>query len=337
MLFHAVHTEPPPPRTFRAGVPPDLETICLKAMAKRPEDRYADCQELADDLRRWLEGEPVKARPLTPRERLARWLRKNPGLARAAGVTAASLALLALVGGLGSVGMAALARHEEEARQHAESAREAEAEAQGKAIESHRAAARAKEEIERDNEQAAAALARAEESSRKAEESQRKAEETRREEDRLLAAAREADRAAAEALAKAEEAGNARRGGAPQGHGDALAGAPNPYFVGGNSNVYAQIFRRDFPNYSAGVSLNIPFRNRQAQADYVTDQLQFRQTELQLQRAVNQVRVDVKTKLINLQQARSRYETAVATRVSPSRPSTPSRSGSNMASAASPW
>ena len=92
-------------------------------------------------------------------------------------------------------------------------------------------------------------------------------------------------------------------------------GEPNPYFVGGNGNVLSQLFRRNFPDYSAGISLNIPFRNRQAQADYVTDQLQLRQAELQLQRSVNQVRVDVKTGVIGLQQARSRYETAVATRV----------------------
>ena len=92
-------------------------------------------------------------------------------------------------------------------------------------------------------------------------------------------------------------------------------GAPNPYFIGGTGNVISQLLRRNFPDYSAGVSLNIPFRNRSAQADYVTDELQMRQTELQLQRAINQVRVDVKTNLINLQQARTRYETAVATRV----------------------
>jgi outer membrane protein TolC len=92
-------------------------------------------------------------------------------------------------------------------------------------------------------------------------------------------------------------------------------GEPNPYFLGGTGNVLSQILRRNFPNYSAGISLNIPFRNRQAQADYVTDELQLRQTELQMQRAVNQVRVDVKTNVINLQQARSRYETAVATRI----------------------
>jgi len=92
-------------------------------------------------------------------------------------------------------------------------------------------------------------------------------------------------------------------------------GTPDTYFAGGAGNLLGQIFRRDFPNYSAGVSLTIPFRNRAAQADYVTDQLQLRQTELQLQRAANQVIVDVKTALIGLQQARARYETTVDTRV----------------------
>ncbi len=92
-------------------------------------------------------------------------------------------------------------------------------------------------------------------------------------------------------------------------------GTPDPYFVGGYSNLLDQIFRRNYPNYSAGFSLNIPFRNRAAQADYVADQLSLRQAELQLQRSVSQVRVDVKNAVIGLQQARARYETAVATRL----------------------
>jgi outer membrane protein len=92
-------------------------------------------------------------------------------------------------------------------------------------------------------------------------------------------------------------------------------GTPNGYFIGGTSTAFAQLLRRNFPDYSAGFSLNIPFRNRAQQADYVTDQLQLRQNELQYQRALNQVRVDIKTALIGLEQARSRYETAVDTRV----------------------
>jgi outer membrane protein len=91
--------------------------------------------------------------------------------------------------------------------------------------------------------------------------------------------------------------------------------APDPFIVGGYSNLVGQLFRRNFPSYSAGFSLNIPFRNRAAQADYVTDQLTVRQSELQLQKAMSQVRVDVKNAVIGLQQARARYETAVATRV----------------------
>jgi len=89
---------------------------------------------------------------------------------------------------------------------------------------------------------------------------------------------------------------------------------PPQAFVGGYGNLLGEIFRRNFPNYSAGLSLNIPFRNRAAQGDYVADQLSLRQGELQLQKSINQVRVDVKNAVIGLQQARARYETAVATR-----------------------
>jgi outer membrane protein len=92
-------------------------------------------------------------------------------------------------------------------------------------------------------------------------------------------------------------------------------GPADSFFTGGYGNLLSQIFHRNFPNYSAGFSLNIPFRNRVAQADYVTDQLNLRQSELQVQRSTNQIRVEVKNAVIGLQQARARYETAVATRV----------------------
>jgi len=90
--------------------------------------------------------------------------------------------------------------------------------------------------------------------------------------------------------------------------------SPAPYVVGGYGNLLSQIFQRHFPNYSVGLSLNIQIRNRAAQADYALDQLGVRQNELQLQKEINQVRVDVKNAVIGLQQARARYETAVATR-----------------------
>lgn len=91
-------------------------------------------------------------------------------------------------------------------------------------------------------------------------------------------------------------------------------GPPDPYLLGGYGNLLGQLARRNFPNYSVGVSLNIPLRNRSAQADYVADQLDLRQSELQLQKSSSQVRVDVKNALIGLQQARARFETANATR-----------------------
>lgn len=93
------------------------------------------------------------------------------------------------------------------------------------------------------------------------------------------------------------------------------SGPVNPYFVGGYGNLLGQEFRRNFPNYSAGFSFSIPLRNRQAQADYAMDQLTIRQKELQMQRSMNQIRVDVRNAVIGLQQARARFETAVATRV----------------------
>ncbi|MGH9559552.1 MAG: TolC family protein, partial [Bryobacteraceae bacterium] len=89
---------------------------------------------------------------------------------------------------------------------------------------------------------------------------------------------------------------------------------PSPALVGGYGGMLGQIFRRNYPNYSAGISLNIPFRNRVAQGDYVADVLQERQGELQLQKTINQVRVDVKVATIGLEQARTRYQTASETR-----------------------
>lgn len=62
-------------------MPRDLETIILKAMAKRAEDRYQTAAELADDLRRWLRLEPIRARRIGPVGRTIRWSRRNPALA----------------------------------------------------------------------------------------------------------------------------------------------------------------------------------------------------------------------------------------------------------------
>lgn len=88
-----------------------------------------------------------------------------------------------------------------------------------------------------------------------------------------------------------------------------------PYLSGGYSNLIAQILRRNYPNYSAGFSLNIPLRNRAAQSDYVTSLIEVRQNELSLRKQQNQVRVDVQNAVIGIQQARARYDAAVQARV----------------------
>jgi outer membrane protein len=106
--------------------------------------------------------------------------------------------------------------------------------------------------------------------------------------------------------------------GSPQSYTSPTTGftlGPDPYFVGTYSNAIAQIFRRNFPSYSAGFALNIPLRNRANQADYVTDQLTLRQSELQLQKSLNGVRVDVQNAMIGIQQARAGYESAVKARI----------------------
>jgi outer membrane protein TolC len=91
-------------------------------------------------------------------------------------------------------------------------------------------------------------------------------------------------------------------------------GVGSNYLVGGYGNLLSQIARRNFPNYSAGFALNIPLRNRAAQADYVTSLLEIRQNELNLQKTINQVRVDVQNAVIGLEQARARYDSAVKAR-----------------------
>jgi WD40 repeat protein/tRNA A-37 threonylcarbamoyl transferase component Bud32 len=89
--------EPPSPRKVNRQVPRDLETVCLKCLEKDPARRYAGCQALADDLRRWLEGEPIVARRLGLAERAARWVKKEPKLAATGALAVALLVAVAVV------------------------------------------------------------------------------------------------------------------------------------------------------------------------------------------------------------------------------------------------
>jgi WD40 repeat protein len=77
-LRQVLADEPAPPRRLRADVPRDLETVCLKCLEKEPGRRYATAGELADDLRRFLAGEPTRARPAGPWGRCIKWARRRP-------------------------------------------------------------------------------------------------------------------------------------------------------------------------------------------------------------------------------------------------------------------
>jgi outer membrane protein len=90
---------------------------------------------------------------------------------------------------------------------------------------------------------------------------------------------------------------------------------PSPFFVGGFGNTLGQVFSRNFPTYSVGVQLNVPLRNRAAQADMAVAQLQYRQAEIRMRQGENEVRVEVRNALIGLQQARARMEAATKSRV----------------------
>jgi tetratricopeptide (TPR) repeat protein/tRNA A-37 threonylcarbamoyl transferase component Bud32 len=97
ILQQVLHDEPRPPRSLNDAVPRDLETICLKAMAKDPARRYATAAELSADLRRFLRGEPIVARPAGRVERAWRWCRNNRRVALLG--TAVGLLLAALASG----------------------------------------------------------------------------------------------------------------------------------------------------------------------------------------------------------------------------------------------
>jgi hypothetical protein len=98
LVVQILRDEPPKPRALRAGIPRDLQTICLKCLEKDPAKRYATAADLADDLRRYLRGEPIHARPIGRLARSWRWCKRNRTVA-ALGLTV----LLVLCAGFAGV------------------------------------------------------------------------------------------------------------------------------------------------------------------------------------------------------------------------------------------
>src|SRR5262249_1173572 len=86
--------EPVPPSRLNSRVPRDLETVCLKCLQKDPQRRYSSAAALAEDLRRYLLGQVVAARPVGNWERAGKWIRRNPAVA-----SLSAAAVFALVAG----------------------------------------------------------------------------------------------------------------------------------------------------------------------------------------------------------------------------------------------
>jgi len=90
-LMKVVNEEPTPPRSLEKNIDRDLETICLKCLEKEPARRYGSAEALADDLSRWLRGEPIHGRATSRMERAWRWCRRNPSVAALLTTVALSL------------------------------------------------------------------------------------------------------------------------------------------------------------------------------------------------------------------------------------------------------
>ena len=100
-LHDVMESEPAAPRRLKADIPPDLETICLKCLEKSPSARYPTARALAEELDRFLKGEPIQARPASAVRKAVSWARRHPGtLAAVAALVMVTLAIRRLLSSL---------------------------------------------------------------------------------------------------------------------------------------------------------------------------------------------------------------------------------------------
>jgi serine/threonine protein kinase/tetratricopeptide (TPR) repeat protein len=126
ILLQIMNEEPKAPRGLNDRIPRDLETICLKCLQKEPHRRYATAAELASDLRRFIEGQPITARPVGTVERAWRWSRRHPAAAALVASTAVLpfLLVLAVGGPVIAVRFQNMATEESKLRAFADEARD---------------------------------------------------------------------------------------------------------------------------------------------------------------------------------------------------------------------
>jgi WD40 repeat protein len=164
--------EPVPPHALNPGVPRDLESVCLRCLAKEPGRRYGSARELGEDLDRFLHGKPTVARPVGALERGWRWCRRN---AAVAGLLAGLMLTLLLGAGVASLLAWHAGREADRARDEAERARKAEIREALRANEAVEAQQKVKEEADRARQAEAREAKRADEAKKEAEKA-RKAE-----------------------------------------------------------------------------------------------------------------------------------------------------------------
>jgi WD40 repeat protein len=112
-VLQGLRDEPLRPSRLHPGLPGDVETICLKCLEKQPARRYPGAADLADDVRRFLAGEPIRARPAGPAERALKWARRRPA-------AAALVLALVVAGAAGLAGTAVALQREHGLRRAAE-------------------------------------------------------------------------------------------------------------------------------------------------------------------------------------------------------------------------
>jgi serine/threonine protein kinase len=126
LVEQVLAANPPKPRSINPAIPRDLETIVLKAIARDPAMRYTSASEMADDLRRYQEDRPIRARRASSAEQAWRWCRRNPAVA---GLIAAVLLVFAAGAGVAGYFAVQAERREKEANDNATKATEREREA----------------------------------------------------------------------------------------------------------------------------------------------------------------------------------------------------------------